>query len=133
MKSKYVDIPSIMQVIGNIYNNPNLLDNEKYTFYEEDFPQSFHRIIFGSIYNLHMMGAKEITITAIEDYLYNRPESYGVYESNKGRDYLQKLGDEVQLSTFDYYYNRMKKMSLLRAYETMGMDLSWIYDPNNLV
>ena len=23
-------------------------------------------------------------------------------------------------------------MSLLRAYETMGMDLSWIYDTNNL-
>ena len=34
MKSKFIDVPSIMQVIGNIYNNPNLLDNEKYTFYE---------------------------------------------------------------------------------------------------
>ena len=53
MKSKYVDIPSIVQVIGNIYNNPNLLDNEKYTFYEEDFPQSFHRIIFLTIMKLY--------------------------------------------------------------------------------
>ena len=131
--SKYVDIPSIVQVIGNIYNNPNLLDNEKYTFYEEDFPQEFNTLIFGSIYNLHMMGAKEITINAIEDYLYNRPTSYGIYQTNKGKDYLQKLSEEVQLATFDYYYNRMKKFTLLREYDKVGLDLKWIYDPDNIL
>ena len=47
--SKYVDIPAIVQVIGNIYLNPGLLDNEKYKFYEEDFPNEFHKVIFGSI------------------------------------------------------------------------------------
>ena len=133
MNSKYVDIPSTIQVIGNIFNNPKILDNEKYTFYEEDFPQSFHRIIFGSIYNLHMMGAKEITITAIEDYLYNRPTSYGIYQNNKGSEYLQKLSEEVQISTFDFYYNRMKKFTLLRMYDKAGMDLSWLYDPDNIL
>ena len=80
--SKYIDIPSTIQVIGNIYNNPDLLDNEKYTFLEEDFPNEFHKIIFGTIFNLHAMGAKEITLNAIEDYLYNRPTSYGVYQTN---------------------------------------------------
>ena len=133
MKSKFVDIPSIIQVIGNIYNNPALLDNEKYTFYEEDFPQEFHKIIFGSIYNLHIMGAKEITLTAIEDYLYNRPKSYGIYQDNKGAEYLQKLKDEVQLSTFDYYYQRMKKFTLLREYDKVGLDLKWLYDPDNIL
>ena len=52
--SKYVDTPSIVQVIGGIYTNPSLLDMEdKYTFYEEDFPEEFHKILFGSIFNLH--------------------------------------------------------------------------------
>ena len=38
-KSKYVDIASIVQVIGNIYNNPNLLDmDEKYFFVETGLP-----------------------------------------------------------------------------------------------
>ena len=133
MKSKFIDIPSIVQVIGNIYNNPNLLDNEKYTFYEEDFPNEFHKIIFGSIYNLHVMGAKEITINAIEDYLYNRPTSNGVYQTNKGREYLQKISEEVQISTFDYYYNRMKKFTLLREYDKVGLDLKWLYDPDNIL
>ena len=35
--SKYIDTSAIIQVIGNIYNNPNLLDNEKYHIIEEDF------------------------------------------------------------------------------------------------
>lgn len=43
--SKYTDIPAIVQVIGNIYNNPKILDNERYKFYEEDFPNDFHKII----------------------------------------------------------------------------------------
>ena len=133
MKSKYIDIPSTIQVIGNIFNNPNLLDNEKYTFLEEDFPNEFHKIIFGSIYNLHMMGAKEITINAVEDYLYNRPTSYGIYQNNKGNEYLQKLSEEIQLSTFDYYYNRLKKMTLLREYDKIGLDLKWLYDPDNIL
>ena len=131
--SKYEDVPSVIQVIGNIFNNPKLLDNEKYTFNEEDFPNDFHRIIFGSIYNLYKMGAKEITINAIEDYLYNRPKSYGIYQTNKGNEYLQKLSSEVQLSTFDYYYNRMKKMTLLREYDKVGMNLKWLYDPDNIL
>ena len=54
MKTRYVDIPSIVQVIGGIYLNPSLIDDEdKYFFNEEDFTEEFHTILFGSIYNLH--------------------------------------------------------------------------------
>jgi replicative DNA helicase len=131
-KSKYEDTPAIVQVIGNIFNNPKLLDNEKYKFYEEDFSNEFHKIIFGSIYNLHILGAKEISINTIEDYLSNRPNSYGIYQSFKGNEYLQKISKEVQISTFDYYYNRVKKMTLLRMYDKAGIDLKWLYDPDNI-
>lgn len=131
---KYVDIPSIIQVIGCIYNNPSLLDQEdKYHFCEEDFTEEFHQIIFGSIYNLHMLGAKEINVNAIEDYLAQRPDKFAVYKLNKGADYLQKVSQMTQQSTFDYYYNRMKKMTLLRMYQKAGMDLTWLYDPDNIM
>lgn len=131
--NRYVDTASIIQVIGNIYNNPNLLDSEKYKFNEEDFPLEFHKILFGSIYNLHTLGAKEININNIEDYLKNRPQALGTYKSNKGAEYLEKISSTVQLSTFDYYYNKMKKMTLLRMYDAAGMDLSWIYDVDNIL
>ena len=58
MANKYLDTSAIVQVIGNIYKDVNLLDNENYTFNEDDFPEEFHKILFGSIYNLHQLGAK---------------------------------------------------------------------------
>ena len=132
MGAKYVDISSIVQVIGCIYQNPGLLDSEKYVFNEEDFTEDFHRIIFGSIFNLHALGAQEINITTIEDYLEQRPTKLGVYNTHKGREFLQKIPNNIQLATFDYYYQRMKKMSLLRGYQSIGYDCSWLYDINNI-
>ena len=132
--SRYVDITAVMQVIGNIYVNPSLLDNENYSFYEEDFTEEFHRVIFGAMYNLFQLGAKEISLSAIEDYLESKPKSLAVYKANKGAEYLQKLTDNISLSTFQYYYSRMKKMTLLRMYnEKCGMDLSWLYDKDNIL
>ena len=115
MKARYVDIPSIVQVIGGIYLNPSLIDDEdKYFFNEEDFTEEFHTILFGSIYNLHKLGAKEITPILIEDYLEKKPKKLAVYKTYKGSEYLETISKTTQLSTFDYYYNRMKKMTLLR-------------------
>ena len=132
-KSRYVDTAAIVQVLGNVYNNVSLLDNENYKFYEEDFPEDLHRILFGTIYNLHDLGAKEITLNAIEDYLIQRPSSYGIYKTNKGAEYLTALKNSVQPVTFDYYYQRMKKFTLLRMYnEKCGMDLSNFYDVDNI-
>ena len=132
MSSKYVDVAAIVQVIGNIYQTPALLDNDNYTFIEEDFTEEFHKVLFGSIYNLHALGAKEINLNTIEDYLNQRPKSLGIYKANKGPEYLTKISKETQLATFDYYYQRMKKMTILRMYDNIGMNLSWLYDVDNI-
>lgn len=133
MKSRYTDIPSTIQVIGNIYLNPALLDNDNYNFFEEDFTEEFHKILFGSIYNLHTLGATEITANTIEDYLNQRPKSLAIYKANKGYEYLREISKNCQLSTFEYYYQKMKKMTLLRMYDNIGMDLSWLYDVDNIL
>lgn len=134
MTTKYIDIASLTNVIGNVYSNPNLLDiKDKYFFNESDFVDDFHKIVFGVIFNLHQLGVTEITLNAIEDYLASRPKKKAIFDTNKGNEYLLKCAESSSISTFDYYYNRMKKMTLLRAYqETAGMDLSWLYDPDNL-
>ena len=133
---KYYDTSAVMQVIGGVYTNPNLLDMEdKYTFNEEDFNgEEFHQVLFGSIFNLHQLGAKEITPGTIEDYLEQRPKKYAVYTANKGSEYIQKLAVNTQISAFDFYYTRMKKMTLFRMYhEKAGMNLSSLYDVDNIL
>ena len=50
MASKYTDATSVIQVIGNVFNSPRLLDYEdKYTITENDFSDQFHKIAFGAI------------------------------------------------------------------------------------
>lgn len=134
MKSnKYVDIASLVQVIGNLYKNPKIFEkDDKYRFNEQDFYDDFHQIVFKSIYNLWQLGAKEITLPAIQDYLAQRPKALSVYKTNKGDEFLLKCSENANPLTFDYYYKRMKKMSLLRAYEDNDIDVSWIYDPDEL-
>lgn len=131
--ARYVDITSNIQVIGNIFQNPNLIDNENYTFNEEDFTENIHKVIFGAIYNLHIFGTKVIDIQTIEDYLAVRPKELAVYRTNNGRDLITKITNNVSLASFDYYYQRMKKMTLFRAYQGAGMDLTWLYDNDNIL
>lgn len=134
MSSKYVDNTSILQVIACIFLNPNLLSfNDKYTFSEEDFPDEFHKVVFGSIYNLYDLGAKQITIANIVDYLSTRPKSEAVFHQNKGEEWLLKIKEAALPEAFDYYYSRLKKMTLLRAYDNFGIDVSFIYDVDNIL
>lgn len=134
MKSKYVDVSSVVQVIGNIYANPKILDaDDRYVFSEHDFCDELHRIIFASIYNLHQLGVKEITLNSIQDYLTQRPKKLEIYNSGNGPEFLIKSAEMAKPAAFDYYYNRMKKMSLFRGYQSVaGVDLSWLYDPDEL-
>lgn len=132
MTNKYYDPAAVIQIIGCVYNDPILLDTDKYSIHEYDFIEDFHRIIFGTIYNLHAISNK-VTLDAIVDYLENRPKFNAVFKTNKGVDYLLEAAQIAKKETFDYYYGRLKKLTLLRAYSNYGIDVSSLYDPNNVL
>ena len=134
MSSKFVDTASIIQVIGCVFNTPQLLDyTDKYIITDEDFPDQFHKIVFGSIYKLHELGAEQITANNILDYLSTRPKSEAIFVKQKGEEWLAKASEIASSSSFDYYYNRVKKMTLLRVFDDCGIDVSDIYDPDNIL
>ena len=134
MSSKYVDHTAIMQVIGCVFNTPQLLEyTDKYTITDNDFPDQFHKIAFGAIYKLHELGAQSVSLESIGDFLAQRPKSEAIFKQQKGDEWLLKVADNATPSTFDYYYSRLKKMSLLRAYDSYGVDVSFIYDPDNIL
>ena len=134
MSNKYYDVVSVMQVVGCVFNNPSLLDlTDKYSINEEDFADKFHRTVFGTIYNLYQMGAEKINLRNVADFLASHPKHLGIYESNKGEEWLLKVSEGALPLSFDYYYQRMKKMTLLRAYNGAGVDVSDIYDPDNIL
>ena len=134
MANKYVDTTAIMQVIGNVFNNPQLLDfTDKYTITEEDFPDQFHRIAFGVIYKLYELGVKKITLATIADFLSTRPKSEAIFKQQKGEEWLLKVAENCTSNAFDYYYSRLKKFTLLRVYDSHGINVEDIYDPDDIL
>ena len=131
MASKYIDVASIIQVIGCVFKTPQLLDyTDKYVLTDDDFPDQFHKIVFGTIFKLHELGASKISLNSIGDYLSTRPTSEKIYIKEKGDEWLSKAVENAESASFDYYYDRLKKMTLLRAYDNYGIDVSDIYDPD---
>lgn len=133
MTSGYVDTAAIIQVIGCVFNNAAILDDtDKYSIHEEDFIEDFHKVVFGSMYNIYLTGS-QVTLDAIIDYLSNRPKYEAIFKKNKGEEYLLEASQIAHADTFNYYYNRLKKFTLLRAYESYGVDVKELYDPYDLL
>ena len=130
MNKKYEDPAAVTQIIGCVFNNPSLLDNtDKYIIQDSDFTEEFHKIVFGSIYHIHNTNSK-VNVDAIIDYLEARPKYNGVFKAHNGVDYLVEASKNAHEETFNYYYDRLKKFTLLRAYDNIGMDVTFLYDPN---
>ena len=134
MASKYVDTIATIQVIGSVFKSPEILDlTDRYIITDEDFADDFHKIVFGAIYKIHELGANKINLESIGDFLSTRPKSEAIYKQNKGEEWLLKVSENATLTAFDYYYGRLKKFSLLRAYDKYGIDVSDILDPDNIL
>ena len=122
-----------MQVIGSVFNDPKILEEQdKYVIREEDFTEEFHKIVFGAMYNIVVLGGS-VNLETIVDYLSTRPKFYGIFQQNKGVEYITKASEFATRDTFNYYYMRLKKMTLLRAYDNYGVDVSFLYDPTNVL
>lgn len=133
-RSKYIDVSATTQVLGSLLKQPSLLDQEdKYWFMEEDFPDEFHRIIFGCIHQISKVNSTALSVDSIVDFLSSRPHNQAIFKQNNGEDFLLQSSATAQVNAFDYYYNRVKKMTLLRGYNNIGFDVSTIYDIDNIL
>ena len=127
---KYHDKRASCQVLGCLMKNPSLLKDKKYALNVDDFPNGIHQLIFTCIYNLSLQGLKEIKTSDIETYLNtNDPKSYNVvFENEKNLEWLYGIYEDSNNVNFEYYYNRIRKLSLLRNYMNEGQDVSDILD-----
>lgn len=134
MISKYYDSEAAIQVIGCCMRKPEYLASDgRFFFSEDDFCNDLHKVVFGAMYNLYNSGVVNHLGREIETYLKDKPKSLAIYKANKGREWMFRTFDDAHLDAFEYYYNRLKKMSLLRAYDSIGVDVSDIYDPDNIL
>lgn len=127
------DKNATMQVIGSLMKSPLLLVDNNYILTKRDFETPLARNIFIAIHNLVLVNKLEVLTTVDIDNYFQQIE--GSYENFKVQNGLQYLNDCIQISNlnnFNYYYNRVKKMSALRALKADGFDIKKIYNEEEL-
>lgn len=129
---KYIDTPATVQVLGCIINNLDLLNDSRYELFDDDFPKGFHRTLFSALSNLAALGTEHITLQTLEDYLSDKPQSYAEYKAGDGPRFVKSCMASADFQNFDYYYNRIKKLTLMQAYWDAGLDVSGLYNPDEL-
>lgn len=119
-------------VLGCLLKRPNLLANtDTCLLTVEDFADRLHRILFSSIFNMFHNGMENVTVNEIHTYLSEYPELYETFNQLKGNDAVLLAAEMAKLENFKYYYDRLKKMSLLRSLEGSGFDVSDWYIGDN--
>lgn len=123
-----VDRLTITQIIGCLMQEPSLLsETDKYRLEMEDFRRLSDKYIFSAIYNLYVNGAGCIHTIDIVNALKDNVTAYDLIEKENGLIFLQDSETNANLSNFNYYYNRLKKINLIIDLQKAGHDTSSIY------
>lgn len=119
-----------LNLLGNICNDLNILRDRNYDITIGDFDDLFHKTVFGVLTNLALeKDVKTVDGFMIDSYLRNFPIQHKTFEMNNGVETVEKM-KEAKGASLDYSYKITKKMSLLRRFKSVGMDISEIYDEN---
>ena len=126
----YQNKQAIREVIGSLLQEPSLI--REYKLVQNDFPETFHKLIFAAINNLYKNGAETVDAVAIDEYLSHYETQYQIFTKNEGITFLEKVHEMALLANFKYYYDQLKKFSLLRSYAENGIDVSEFFDPDEI-
>lgn len=131
IKKDLFDTNASLYVLSCLMRNPLLLQDEKYAFVKTDFYKPIQQLVFTSIFNMAQNGVQRITPQDVDLYLSQYGSQYEFFKKEKGYEFVSQCyqtaegSDEKQ---FDSYYNRLKKFSVLRDLEGMGVDTKQFYD-----
>ena len=133
---KYYNSQASIKVLSNICKNPKLLDRGEYRLDKEDFIGKTHQLLFTVCHNLNNQGANKINLSDIEAYLSlaDNSTAYNLFFGEKNQENLEWLNYVLSedCDNYDYYYSVVKKFGLLREYLYNGVDITDIYDVNQV-
>lgn len=131
IKKDLFDTNASLYVLSTLMHNPLLLQNEKYAFVKTDFYKPLQQMVFYAIYNIAQQGVERITPQDIDLHLAQYEAQYEFYKKEKGYEFVVQCYQTAEGSDehqFDNYYNRLKKFSILRDLEAIGIDTTQFYD-----
>ena len=112
------------QVIGGLMLN-TLLFLEYPELAPSDFDNNLIRVCFIAIKNLYNEGANKLTVVEVDQEIEKwQSNSTAIYKRDGGLEFLKGAYEIAEISNFELYYNRLKKMALLRRLVKEKYDVS---------
>ena len=130
--NQQVDKRAILILLGCYCNNPRLVKDENLATVEADYPENFHKLIWGAIENLVKKGKlEEITPMLLDTEMSQFEMAYSIWNNNNGWEYIQTAKEEAlnEYRNVGRYRDEVRKYSLIRnAIEELKLDVSFIYN-----
>lgn len=116
-------------LLGCLMKQPSLLTLPQFPLSKQDFePELFHKIIYVAINKLVHNEIQEITEIEIENVVKTKPAFLEVLQDNNYLDFIVNVKELSIIDNYEYYYNTIRKFSLLRELQDNGFDIREFYD-----
>lgn len=123
-----IDKRCVQQVLGSLMKHPQYLSEvDRYSFLISDFPTKFEKFIFTAINGLYRNGAIKIQPIDIENFLATDQVAEKIFKDKNGIEYLQDIVELSEVDNFPYYYNKLKKLNLIKDLKKSGFDTESFY------
>ena len=122
---------NVSTLLGILLNDTSKCLDSKYPMDKDDFkPVLLHKIIYSVIYNFATSGAKKLDAMQIEEFLSNYPEQKAVYDDNSGTSFIDTVKElsENKVENIQWYWEDLRKHSLLRKYDSLNFPIEEIWD-----
>lgn len=133
--NQQVDKKAIFLLFGCYCINPRLVLDEKYSTNTNDYPENFHKMIWGAIVNIaKKRNVEKITSLDIENEVSQFETALSLWKNNNGWEYIEEAINMAsdKLMNVGKYYDDVRKYSIIRnASESLKMDISFIYDESD--
>ena len=116
-------------LLGCLLNNPSLAVRPQTPLRKIDFaPIEFHKVLFICIKSLAQSGVTDISEIEIDNFIEPYEAQKEILTDSNYYEFITTVKELANLDNFDYYYNIVRKFSLLRDLKNNGYSITKYYD-----
>jgi len=133
--SGMVDKRNIFLLFGCYCHNSKLILDEKFETTINDYHETFHKMIFGAIYNIAKKNSSsKIGAIEIENELSQFESTLNLWKVNDGWKYIEMaiMETEDKIHNIGLYHDNVRKFSILRnAVDKLKLNIDFLYNIND--
>lgn len=137
---KYASTLSSLGFLCCCAKKPSLLDPEESSYFLQpsDMPDTLARSTYEIMLVMYAQGIEYFNIADFYRVVEKKPTYEARFADQRAKGFLQDIFDDTgkndgALDNLESYYNDLKKASLMQQYSRAGINVNWIYDPDDIL